>query len=69
MTAAAKQPAIELPSLTVEETALIERIRRGTTSLVAIREYLTFLTRRRRVIDALAKETCPEWPAVKGAGR
>lgn len=66
MTAATEQqPAVELPPLTTEELVLIQRIKAGTASRAIVREYLTFLTRRRQVVDALVKEACPEWPAVK----
>ena len=69
MIAMTEQPsAVELPPLTTEEVVLIQHFKAGTAGRVTMREYIEFLTRRRQVVDALAKEACPEWPAVKKVG-
>lgn len=68
MTAMIEQlPAVELPPLTTEEVVLIQHIKANTAGRATIREYLTFIARRRQVVDALVKEACPEWPTVKKA--
>jgi len=56
---------VELPPLTTEEVVLIQHIKAGTAGRVTVREYLSFITCRRQVVDALVKEAYPEWPAVK----
>ena len=53
--------AIELPSLTTEETALMERIKSGTAGKVTFKEFLEFISRRRDIVDALVREVYPEW--------
>ena len=54
---------VKIPALTLEEYSIVERALSRTAARATIEEYLSFVTRRRRVIDALVKEVYPEWPA------
>ncbi len=54
---------VKVPELDAEDRILVDRIKGGTAVRATFTEFLSFVTRRRRMIDALVKEAYPEWPA------
>ncbi len=54
---------VKIPVLDTDDRILVDRVKGKTAVHATIAEFLSFVTRRRRMIDALVKEVYPEWPA------
>lgn len=53
---------VELPSITLEEAALVRQIEAGNFHRSCLDDYLTFVTKRRELVDGLVSQVYKEWP-------